>query len=163
LHPRIIAPNQWNCDRTDDAEEAGSIALGTAPRAAGQDFWGRPLGRLRRPERPFLSVQSPARASVNAKRYPAVFRVIRKIAVPTDPGAVMPECKAVSGSFAVPIRPIVVPTDPGAMISNALQDCRRPLTDAYAHRAQRITPARALQVVRGREQQAGAGHPERVA
>ncbi len=38
------------------------------------------------------------------------FRFIRPIAVPTDPGATLPECKAVSGSFAVQIRPIVVPT-----------------------------------------------------
>ena len=42
------------------------------------------------------------------------FRVIREIVVPTDRGATMRECKAVSGSFAVQIRPIVVPTGPGA-------------------------------------------------
>jgi len=40
------------------------------------------------------------------------FRVIGEIAVPTDPGAMMSECKAVSGSFAAQIRPIVVPTGP---------------------------------------------------
>jgi len=32
-------------------------------------------------------IQSPARANVNAKLYPAVFRVIRVIVVNTDRGA----------------------------------------------------------------------------
>ena len=94
MHPRIIAPCQWNCDRADDVEEAGSIALGTAPRAAAPDFWGRPLGRLLRPERPFpFFNQGPARASVDAKSYPAVFRVIRKIVVLTGSGAMMHAAK----------------------------------------------------------------------
>ena len=42
------------------------------------------------------------------------FRFIRVIVVPTDPGAMLPGRKAVSGSFAVPIRPIVVPTGSAA-------------------------------------------------
>jgi len=42
------------------------------------------------------------------------YRVIRAIVVLTGRGAMMPGCKAVSGSFAVPIRPIVVPTGRGA-------------------------------------------------
>ena len=42
------------------------------------------------------------------------FRFIRVIVVPTDPGAMMPAYKAVTGNFAVQIRPIVVPTGPGA-------------------------------------------------
>jgi hypothetical protein len=79
-----------------------------------------------RPEPPFPLFQGPARASVDAKSDPAVFRVIREIVVPTDPGAMMPECKAVSGSFAVPIRPIVVPTGRGAMIATpSIRENRR--------------------------------------
>jgi len=57
-----------------------------------------------------------ARPSVDAKRYPAVFRVIREIVVPTDRGAMRPEYKAVSGSFAVQIRAIVVPTSRGEIV-----------------------------------------------
>jgi hypothetical protein len=101
-----------NGDLADDAEEAGSIAFGTAPTATSREFWGRPLRTQESPERPFPLFQSLARASVNAKLYPAVFRVIRKIAVPTDRGAMTCECIAVSGNLE--IRAIVAPTDRGA-------------------------------------------------
>jgi len=55
-------------------------------------------------------------SSRNAKPYPAVFRGIREIVVPTDRGAMRPEYKAVSGSFAVQIRAIVVPTSRGEIV-----------------------------------------------
>ena len=67
-----------------------------------------------RPERPFPFIQSPARASVDAKPYPAVFRVIRQIVVPTGRGAMMPDAKPYPVVLGRVIRAIVVPTGPGA-------------------------------------------------
>ena len=59
-----------------------------APLATSRDF----LGTAARDTNASLAAvplfnQGPVKASVRAKLYPAVFRVIRKIVVPTDRGA----------------------------------------------------------------------------
>jgi len=48
-------------------------------------LWERPLGTRESPERPFHFTQGPARASTNAKQYPAVLQFISAIVVPTGP------------------------------------------------------------------------------
>ena len=50
--------------------------------------WETPASRAAVP-----IIPCPARASVDAKKYAAVLRVIRQIAVPTDRGEMTCECK----------------------------------------------------------------------
>jgi len=89
LHSRHrCAAAGGNDDFADDAKEAGSIALGTVPRATIREFLGtaaRDAG-VSRAAVP-LFIQAAASACVDAKLYPAVFRVIRPIVVPTGYGA----------------------------------------------------------------------------
>jgi len=107
-------------------------ASGTAPRATGRMFWERPLGTQESPGRPFPLFQGPARASVDAKPDPAVFRVIRPIVVPTGPGAMIWIPR--SATIAPRLSPLTdthhVPPDE----AHARADCLSPRRPGLRHR-----------------------------
>ena len=80
-----------------------------------------------RPERPFPRNPGSLR-EVLSLPVSCFFRVIREIVVRPGRGAMRPECKAVSGGFAVQIRPIAVPTGRGETMqgSQAEQSANAP-------------------------------------
>jgi|SRR6187551_128445 len=92
----------------------------------------RPLGTHWCPERPFPKFPARCARGRPERDLSCFFRLIREIVVRPSRGAMMPECKVVSGSFAVQICTIVVPTGSGKMISK------------QGHRPTRISDDRSL-------------------
>jgi len=101
---RHRATASGNGDFADDAEKQDSTSARKAPRATSRDSWERPLGTQESPERPFPFIYGRPRASVDAKLYPAVFRVIREIVVLTDPGATIQKHKIVMRALKPTLR-----------------------------------------------------------
>ena len=109
----LSRPANGNCDRADDAEEAGYCSVGPAAHATSREFLGTAARETPASRAAVAIVQSrPGEGQCRCKDVSGRFPIIRVIVVPTDRGAVMRGCKAGSGSFAVPIRPIAVPHRP---------------------------------------------------
>jgi len=137
-------PANGNCDRADDAEEAGYCSVGPAAHATSREFLGTAARETPASRAAVAIVQSrPGEGQCRCKAVSGRFPIIRVIVVPTDRGAAMRGCKAGSGSFAVQIRPIAVPTGPGApMLGRCLDFARltqfRQVRSLYDQRPRRV-------------------------